>query len=325
MDETIPIDKVTHSSDGLKTVTIMITLHGGILQNDPLITTPTHTAIGTSPGLCVLAEQFPLTKLNHLKKLYAPRPTPLPTQLPTSFPSIREANAMFAEEFRTTYKDVSQVPIEHLLKSHTREDPDVVIEMYKETAQTPTGVRKYSCNNFYNIENDRIATKQGIFIVYTNSFNLQLHQDCMSKTHYVPTGLDLNGVSQDDYSELQNLNLINVAVAEEFFGKSKPYGDLPSTKLFSGIEHYSYITLNHILDFFGKLGIEHVNVLDLTCRVHLVGDPPSRAMLRATSMDEKEEGSKLGGKRRKTQRKIVRKKSFRPFRKTKRSKMNIIQ
>jgi hypothetical protein len=275
-------------SNGPNSVTIMIAMHGGILS-DPLLTTPTHTALGTSPGLCILAEQFPLQQLDILTPIFKTHP-------------IRVANVAYDDVFRERFKSVlDHLTIEQIVKDHPHEDRDEIAIRYTVAAQRPTGVRRYMYNQLYTITDGILATKQGIFIVHTNSDNLELHQDLIGNDLVVPDISD-PFLTQSDYFKLQNLNLINVAVATQFYAKSNPYGDLESSTEFSGVDHYKSITLNHILKFFGDLGIEHVNIIDIGCRVFIEGLPLPAEVARAISAEELDEGSKLGGKR-KTRRK----------------------
>ena len=47
-----------------------------------------------------------------------------------------------------------------------------------------------------------------------------------------------------------------------------------SPQNYTGIKHYSLLKLSNILLFFGRFGINHVNIVDECCRVFMHHPPP---------------------------------------------------
>jgi hypothetical protein len=250
-----------------KSVTIHITLHGTDLDNRLDTTLPMNTMVSGSVGLCKFINRDKsnvlLQKLSYLEELYTTR-------------SIRDANQYYARTYFNSTGWESNLRI--LREVHPTGD---IKEMY--TRPTTTALRQYKQDHKYENNFDMINLSRGIFIVHS-TIPLQPY-----------TG-DIPVLSSEEGSlELHRQNLMNAVVANHFVpGGFESVGAV--IRPFEGLERvdqYEFLTLTHILSFFQKLGFDHVNILDESCRVDSVPRPPEIQRERST---EELTAYSIGGK-----------------------------
>ena len=104
-------------------------------------------------------------------------------------------------------------------------------------------------------------------------------------------------IAQETFDEIQSQNLNNVEVATTIGSgmgmidvAGRPY---KSNTLYTNIHHYHMLKLSTILNFFGRMGIKHVNIIEHSCRVFGPKLTPPEHIQRQTSETEKERGANM--------------------------------
>jgi len=258
-----------------KSVTIHITLHGTDLDNKLDTALPMNTMVSGSVGLCKFITRDKsnvlLQKLSYLEELYTTH-------------SIRDANKYYARTYHNSTGWETNLLV--LREVHPTGD---IKEMY--TRPTTTAFRQYKQDHKYENNFDMINLSRGIFIVH-------------STIPLPPYTGDIPVLSSEKGSlELHRQNLMNAVVANHFVpGGFEAVG--ATVRPFEGLERvdqYEFLTLSHILSFFQKLGFDHVNILDESCRVDSVPRAPD--IQRAQSAEELA-SYPIGGTKRKMRRKF---------------------
>jgi hypothetical protein len=251
--------------DGPDTVTIMINMHAGIIgmgPDDLLITNPTNTAIATSIGICSIIETgqtIPL--LRTARELYSTK-------------RISEANVDYHKIFQKTSVSFDSIMKyrDEIVKQHGDKMKDLTPVYINATLpKDDKHLRSFTYNRIYEIEHDIVASRQGIYIIYTNNDALNTAISTLPKfVNAINEHSSYNGMSQQEFNGLQQQNLNNVKVANHLHAggmQDGPFIRLLERKDITSIKHYKWITLNHILHFFSHFNINHVNIIDLGCRV----------------------------------------------------------
>jgi hypothetical protein len=266
-----------------KSVTIHITLHGTDLDNRLDPTLPMNTMVSGSVGLCKFITRDKsnvlLQKLTYLEKLYTTR-------------SMRDANKYYARTYHNSTSWESNVRV--LREVHPTGD---IKEMY--TRPTTTALRQYKHDHKYENNFDMLNLSRGIFIVH-------------STVPLPPYTGDIPILSREEGSiDLHRQNLMNAVVANHFLpGGFEAVGAV--IRPFEGsekVDQYAFLTLTHILSFFQRLGFDHVNILDESCRVDSV--PRTPEIQREQSAEEMA-SYPIGGKqtkRKQTKRKRTKRRS----------------
>ena len=303
---------------GIRTATIYIHMHGSFRGHRettiPLPTTssytliPTNSAIGGSMGLCLFANKINRDKrfldtLNLSMDLY-------------SRYNIPEANRLFIEkglwdpytsgaikmifesdaEFKKTYPNEYKLPYGRF--NLTRR--------YAMPQRTTDFLRSYSHDKVYTLGDDeREQSFMGIYLIHTNHIKLRdSYTECLS---LVTTPSDT-----PVYTALQQNNLVNKECVDQLlrlYSKGLAYplrNPLPSTEIIHSNAKYKSIFLSDILKLFGRLGIQHLNIIDHSCNV-VYHDVPHglQRQYSSTAKEEYIEKTKpldVGGKRKKTKR-----------------------
>jgi len=239
-------------------VTIHITLHGTDLDNVLDSTLPMNTMVSGSVGLCKFTNRDTSTvllqKLSYLEELYTTRFMP-------------DANQYYARTYVNTTGWETNLRV--LREVHPTGD---IKEMY--TRPNTTARRQYKKDHKYENNFDMLNVPRGIFIVHSTI-------PLPPYTGVIPV------LSREEGSlELHRKNLMNAVVANHFLpGGFESVGAV--IRPFEGLERvdqYEFLTLTHILTFFQRLGFDHVNILDESCRVDSVTRSPSTQ--RVQSKDE---------------------------------------
>ena len=263
-----------------KSVTIHITLHGTDLDDRLDPTLPMNTMVSGSVGLCKFISRDKsnvlLQKLSYLEELYTSR-------------SMRDANRYYARTYRNSTGWETNLRV--LREVHPTGD---IEEMYKRP--TTTALRQYKQDHKYENNFDMMNLSRGIFIVH-------------STIPLPPYTGDIPVLSSEEGSlQLHRQNLMNAVVANHFLpGGFEAVG--ATVRPFEGLERvdqYEFLTLSHILSFFQKLGFDHVNILDESCRVDSV--PRTPEIQRERSAEELSSYS-IGGTKRKRKQKRTKRRS----------------
>jgi hypothetical protein len=261
----------------LNTVTIYINLHGSMNQK-LLPDIPSNTVLGASVG-CMISSNPTVTVVKQLRKLYTNK--------------ITDANRSY--NF-TTHKGADEDTLrgwihrnkEEYEKEHSDKTIEEIEELYLHQLRS-SSLRSYSYDRKYSIKEDDRVSRQGIFILHTSCIALQSAMNAMG-VFVDPTLRELTTNSVD---YLQRQNLLNVEVSTRLHPDGMTDDQpIPSNDLYSGILHYHNLKLSTILHFFGKFGIQHVNIVDVSCRVFrgvIVPEP----MQRSISSDEKQKYSEI--------------------------------
>jgi hypothetical protein len=149
----------------------------------------------------------------------------------------------------------------------------------------------YKTDKTYDIENDELNHRQGIYIVHTTNEYLQ---SVLVKMRDIPieTYVSTPYVTKSDFISLQQQNLNNVDVASCIHpdGMTNMGAPIASSRKYTGLNHYNELNLSTILELFGKIGIKHVNIIDLSCRVFMDAPPPNE-LQRQLSQEELKHGN----------------------------------
>jgi hypothetical protein len=244
-----PSPDIQLSGSGEDTVTILINMHG-IMRTKRIPEIPTHTVISGSVGLCQIGTRIPLlARIGGLRKLYSLLP-------------ISKANIVYShqEHVNLDYTQRKEV----LDKIHYAEPPEGLLEQYEMARKKVNFKRVYKVDREYSIEDDSMAEHMGIYIIESKHPALKTFISTISELQILP-----GKFSGEYFDTLQKQNIINVDVARIFGGMHDVSGkELPITDDYSGIPHYSGITLSSLLHFFGNLGIRHVNIIEVSCRIY---------------------------------------------------------
>ncbi len=255
---------------GNDTVTIFINLHGEI-DMTPLQLTPTNTVLGTSVGLCQFAvKPDTLLTIDTLKQIYESH-------------RIHEANEIYSSNYAAVVlpqssfdetNEVFEASKADLMAVHNEPwdklKPRYITQSYKLGFK-----RSYRKDKIYDMSKDDLAPKMGVFIIHTTNPALQL---AMQTLHPLKLPPQFETEELDSrYAILQGQNLNNVDVAQSLhpYGMTDTMGvPASSPQNYTGIKHYSRLKLSAILRFFSKFGINHVNIVDESCRVFKHHPPP---------------------------------------------------
>ena len=303
----LPIDlrrieefKHTEKPVPTKVVTILIRMHGYNLEDfleDVLPEAPTHTIVGgTRVGLCKQTDPGTLDYLRKLRHIYNEN-------------KMSVANNLYKGVF------FNETDIERnrpLLSKFFKGTPAELEEEYKNAEDEN---RMYLTDRGFFLMREINNIFDGIFLVHTTDPTLE---PLLLPT----TSIELNNryksriapLLLEQANQLQKQNLLNVDVATKV-GVGM-HEDI--TTVFTGIPQYKTVRLSDILNYFGRLGVEHVNVIDEACRVY--DRPKPYEYMRRLSFKEKEpypafiERTGLGGTRKSISRKSRKRKSKRKTR-----------
>lgn len=294
----LPIDlrrieefKHTEKPIPTKVVTILIRMHGynsDVFLEDVLRGAPSHTIVGgTRVGLCKQTDPGTLDYLSKLRTIYNEN-------------KMSVANNLYKGVFFNE-KDVERD--RPLLSKFFKGSPSELEEEYKKT--TDENRMYLTDREFYLLREDQNVF-DGIFLVHTTDPTLE---------PFISTeGVELNyrykarmpPLLFKQVNQLQSQNLLNVSVATKLgIGLNEDI-----TTVFTGIPQYKVVRLSDILNYFGRLGVEHVNVIDEACRVY--HKPKPQEYMRRLSFKEKEyypefiQRTGLGGKKTKRSRRSTR-------------------
>jgi hypothetical protein len=107
-------------------------------------------------------------------------------------------------------------------------------------------------------------------------------------SHFSPSDKTLKRKSIYD-SQIQNL--LNPEIARAIGGRGLcdlSGNELPTSRDYSGVEHYVGVHLSHLLYFFERIGVTHVNIIESSCRV--LAYPSPAALSRQQSKKETDLG-----------------------------------
>jgi len=269
-----------------KVVTILIRMHGynseDFLEDVLLPESPSHTVVGgTRVGLCKQTDPGTVDYLSKLRTIYNENKMSVANNL--------YRGVLFDE------KDIERD--RHLLSKFFKGSPDELAEEYKNTADEN---RIYLTDRVFHLIREDQNIFDGIFLVHTTDPTqepLLLPTEGVELSHRYEARMPRPLFKQ--INQLQSQNLLNVAVATKV--GSGLNEDI--TTVFTGIPQYKTVKLSDLLNYFGRLGVEHVNVIDEACRVY--HKPKPQEYMRRLSFKEKEpypefiERTGLGGTRRK--------------------------
>lgn len=140
-------------------------------------------------------------------------------------------------------------------------------------------LRSYTYDRLYALSDDAQAMTMGIYIIDDRDYK-PLTADIKYKNFNETQQKYVHSVH--GYKLLQKRNLLNVEVAESILPGH--FLNIRSSE-FTQILHYKRLTLSRILNFFEKLGYDHVNIIDESCRNEIL-KPEIR---RSKSEKEKED------------------------------------
>lgn len=306
-EKQLPIDlrrieefKHTEKPVPTKVVTILIRMHGYNVEEfleDVLPEAPTHTVVGgTRVGLCKQTDPGTLDYLRKLRHIYNEN-------------KMSVANNLYKGVF------FNETDIERnrpLLSKFFKGTPAELEEEYKNTEDEK---RMYLTDRVFHLIREDQNIFDGIFLVHTTDPTLEplllptesVVLNYRYKSRIAPLLLE-------QANQLQKQNLLNVDVATKV--GIGIHEDI--TTVFTGIPQYKNVRLSDILNYFGRLGVEHVNVIDEACRVY--HNPKPYEYMRRLSFKEKEpypafiERTGLGGTRKSISRKSRKRKSKRKTR-----------
>jgi hypothetical protein len=266
------------SLEGGDTVTIYIHMHG-TMSMTPIPARPTNTVLGTSVGLCsfsVIGDE--LSRLNKIKEIYTTHP-------------ISEANRLYNDiyKIRVDISGALQNPV--LQTADPTKSWPVLQHQYITQSLKTNFIRSYKTERYYSVSG-KSSLVYGLYVIHTTNESLLDAIKRLPLTRTVlPTG-DFHPITQEDFDALQSQNINNVSVANAILdgGMLAPDGSPVESNSKYTIQHYENLTLSSILDFFGRLGIKHVNIIEASCRVFL-GDIPPPYIQRQHSHYEEERGA----------------------------------
>ena len=289
----LPIDlrrieefKHTEKPNPTKVVTILIRMHGYNSEEfleDILPEAPSHTIVGgVRVGLCKQTDAGTVDHLKKLRTIYNEN-------------KMSVANNLYRGAF---YNETDLQRDRHILSKFFKGTPAELTEEYKKTEDEN---RIYITDRVFHLIREDQNVLDGIFLVHTTDPKLE---SLLLPTESVELDYRYARIPQfEQINQLQKQNLLNVDVATKVgIGMNDDI-----TTAFIRIPQYKTVRLSDILNYFGKLGIEHVNVIDEACRVY--HRPKPYEYMRRLSFTEKKhypafiERTGLGGTRRKNKRK----------------------
>jgi len=295
---------------GITTATIYILMHGKIRgYRDKLIelptttsytSIPTNSAIGGSMGLCMFH-----STINGDKRLLDILHLSMDIYARNTIPS---ANLLFIENglwnpykngmlktvldndaaFQSLYPNENKLPYGRFN----------IMRRYAKPSYASDFLRSYANDKIYNLGNEVENAYMGIYLVHTNHKKLSdSYQDC---------AVEVSPLDTPESTALQRNNLINKKCVEQLLQKyyEEPIRiPLPSTvKLVRSNEKYTELFLSDILKLFGKLGIQHLNIIDHSCNTveHDIPHGLQRQLSFSDKTNYSEHTRRLGSGKRKT-------------------------
>lgn len=275
---------------GNDTVTIYIDMHSS-MDMTPLQSMPTHTVFGSSIGLCQFSNrENPLVGLNRLKQLYQTHRIHEANAMYNFSPQVNPAFPLSIQTILPLYKKVLQ-------EAYPEESWDEIEQKYITQSKNTNFLRVYKTDKTYSIENDELTNRQGLYVIHTTNAYLQSALVRMSNVpieSYAVSILEssIPALNKHEFESLQQQNLNNVHVASIIHSDGmtlKTGAPVPSNANYTGINHYTKLNLSTILDFFGRIGIKHVNIIDYGCRFFMKAPPPPE-LQRQMSQEELKHG-----------------------------------
>jgi hypothetical protein len=274
---------------GIKTATISINAHGGLL-NTTIPTSPSNSLVGTSIGLCTMApvdDMFNknVTRFHYEKDLYS------------TFP-ISIANYIYVHSgmwdpylgWRSRTQTQAQIKDGTFRKLYPHDSEADIIRRYSKPYFISNFLRSYKNDKMYSVEGGKLASIRNILILETNHDHLaNAYKRCNKLTISPPDyGMDTTG-----YAELQQFSLFNQACADQLISnyntitgnKVENIFNIHETITIDQIEKYEALTLSEILKYFGSLGIDHLNIIDHSCNVSTIPPELQRQLSQTQSED----------------------------------------
>jgi surface protein len=273
----------------LKSITIYINLHGNDFPHEKIPTDILNTSVAASPGFLAWGADFhinaQLDMINKIKSIYVGK-------------KISDANKIYAVDYDgITHYTTSKRHVLNYNRNLSHEKsyhPKQVLNEYLKPRPPESYLRSFTYDRGYTYIDDAAAISMGMFIIDDKDDYPNIDINLDNVTHELRNGRDELMTTLENFQNLQKRNLFNVEVAKHFlpegfveYDKSSDY-KITTSKQYTGIEHYNSIMLSSILFFFKKLGYNHVNILDHTCRGVCEFDPFPMPLRREQSLVEQE-------------------------------------
>jgi hypothetical protein len=274
----------------LKSVTLYIAMHGGENIDWPLSSSILNTVVSKIGRLGLCSWGPPISSVHFYKKL---------VDLNTYYegPSVIENNLVYSKDI---HNKLDPLLAKNLSEEHNTTWSEIGPEYniavnYKSTEH----IRTYTHDKVFSIGLDSVTLTYGIYIVGINNIDGQLYKALRTPNRRPFPDPDKKAVdiletslrkkdSIAHYKLNQSYNLLNTdylyAISKKITGR--PFGFDNSEKIqnYTNVDHYNKVYLSDILNYFEKLGVEHVNIIDESCRV----SPQPPALLRQESSKEKQ-------------------------------------
>jgi hypothetical protein len=276
-----------------KSITLYIQMHGQELVDKPLTIPILNTVVSKIGRLGICSWGRPLSFTVFFEKL---------KELNTVFdgPSIIQNNIVYS---KTIHNKISK-QLETTISNYHDAPWSTLAPDYKTAIQYTSNehIRSYLHDKMFAIEYDFFSLIQGIYIVGAHNIDLSL-----SKILKTPSTINIpepdvmlvNNLerilniseSMKYYKINQSYNILNINylnhLSTTITGQSFGIENSVQTNEFTYIPHYKRVYLSDILNYFKKLGFDHVNILDDSCRSIDVMDYPPE-LLRKESFSEQQ-------------------------------------
>ena len=300
-------------------------MHGDDMPED-IPTKPTNTSVSGSVGLITSRSFNILYTITRLRELYqstpmsvanetvwAP-PSPSRPQITPTIPSRESPFSAFDYDYVLSELKKPEGPTNDFRAYRpTGIEDDEVADLYKAQCEK-SHLRVLSTNRRYSIEDDTGAFHQGIFII-SSLRAPSCEPYSVLTTGFPQSDLVNDQVESPEVTELLNQKFSQLSPSEKRLKREKIYlsqiqnllnpeiaraigggrglcewsgKELPTSREYSGVEHYVGVKLSHLLYFFERIGVTHVNIVESSCRVF--DYPRPSALSRQQSRTEIETG-----------------------------------
>jgi hypothetical protein len=274
----------------LKSVTIYISMHGGENIDESLTSPILNTVVSKIGRLGLCSWGPPISSMNFYKKLVT---------LNNQFegPSVIENNLSYSKQIQNKLdKELKQ----RLAEEHNLPWSEIGREYKKAVRYNPSEyIRTYTHDKTFSVGLDQFTLTYGIYIIGVNNMDDKMYSALRkpNKIQYTYPNKEVvdileKGTQQTEsfphYLTNQSYNLLNTDylfnISEAITGQKFGFDKSIETEKYTNIPHYDKVYLSDILTYFKKLGVEHVNIIDDSCR--FTKQPPP--LLRQESFKEKQ-------------------------------------
>jgi hypothetical protein len=256
----------------IKSVTLYISMHAGENIDWPLSSSILNTVVSKIGRLGLCSWGPPISFINLYKKL-------VDLNIYFEGPSVIENNLLYSKEI---HNKLDPQLAKELSKEHNTTWSEIGPEYNIAVNYKPSEhIRTYTHDKVFTIELDSVTLTQGIYIVGINNIDGQLYTSLRTPNRRLfpdPDKKALNILetilrrkdSIAHYKLNQSYNLLNTDylydISKKITGQQFGFDKSEKIQDYTNVYHYNKVYLSDILNYFAKLGVEHVNIIDESCR-----------------------------------------------------------